>query len=184
VWALDITSDLGIPTVVALSRRVDGAPEKIIQGYGCHLDPSIAVSRALTEMNQMLMLVDRTPINPSFDPDNERWFRSATVANQPYLLPDPDAPATALDRPRAWSGDIAADVARCVDIVAAHGLETLVLDQTRPDIELNVVKVVVPGLRHFWARFAPGRLYDVPVQLGWLPRRLTEAELNPIPVSS
>jgi ribosomal protein S12 methylthiotransferase accessory factor len=40
----------------------------------------------------------------------------------------------------------------------------------------------VPGLRHFWARFAPGRLYDVPVAMGWLERPVPEAELNPTPV--
>ena len=63
-----------------------------------------------------------------------------------------------------------------------HGLETLVLDQTRPDIGLKVIKVYIPGLRHFWARFASGRLYDVPVKLGWLPQPLSEEELNPIPM--
>jgi ribosomal protein S12 methylthiotransferase accessory factor len=57
-----------------------------------------------------------------------------------------------------------------------------VLDQTRPDIGLAVVKVVVPGMRHFWARLAPGRLYEVPVRLGWLERPLDEDELNPIPI--
>jgi ribosomal protein S12 methylthiotransferase accessory factor len=40
----------------------------------------------------------------------------------------------------------------------------------------------VPGLRHFWARFAPGRLYDIPVQMGWMEKPLPEEELNPIPV--
>jgi ribosomal protein S12 methylthiotransferase accessory factor YcaO len=59
-------------------------------------------------------------------------------------------------------------------------MEMLVLDQTRPDIGLPVVKVIVPGLRHFWTRFAPGRLYDVPVKMGWLERPLTEDELNPM----
>ena len=47
-------------------------------------------------------------------------------------------------------------------------------------VDLPVVKVVVPGLRHFWARFAPGRLYEVPVQLGLLDRPLREEELNPV----
>ena len=56
------------------------------------------------------------------------------------------------------------------------------LNQTRSVVGLPVVKVVVPGLRHFWARFAPGRLYDVPVQLGLLDRPLREEELNPIPI--
>jgi hypothetical protein len=47
---------------------------------------------------------------------------------------------------------------------------------------LGYLKVIVPGLRHFWARFAPGRLYDVPVRLGWLPQPLAEEQLNPIPM--
>jgi hypothetical protein len=29
---------------------------------------------------------------------------------------------------------------------------------------------------------APGRLYDVPVKLGWLAAPLAENELNPVPV--
>ncbi|BAF60458.1 MAG: hypothetical protein K6T66_14980 [Peptococcaceae bacterium] len=47
---------------------------------------------------------------------------------------------------------------------------------------MPVVKVVVPGLRHFWARFAPGRLYDVPAGMGWLKEPLREEDLNPIPM--
>jgi oxazoline/thiazoline synthase len=70
-------------------------------------------------------------------------------------------------------------VMTCVDIAAARGLETLVVDQSRPDTELHVVKVIVPGLRHFWPRFAPGRLYEAPVQMGWLKQSLTEDRLNP-----
>ena len=61
-------------------------------------------------------------------------------------------------------------------------MEMLVLDQTRPDIGLPVVKVVVPGLRHIYPRFARGRLYDVPVRLGWRDAPLLEDELNPIPL--
>ena len=63
---------------------------------------------------------------------------------------------------------MAEDVRLCQALVERQGMEMMVLDQTRPEIGLPVVKVIVPGLRHFWARFAPGRLYDVPVRLGWL----------------
>lgn len=76
-------------------------------------------------------------------------------------------------------GDLARDVARCVRRAAERGLEALVLDQTRPEIGLRVVRVVVPSLRHFWPRFGPGRLYTVPVELGWLAARRREEELNP-----
>jgi len=54
---------------------------------------------------------------------------------------------------------------------------------TAPDVGMPVVKVMVPGMRHFWPRYAPGRLYDVPVSMGWLTEPLTEAQLNQTPSS-
>jgi ribosomal protein S12 methylthiotransferase accessory factor len=71
-------------------------------------------------------------------------------------------------------------VMTCVRLAEQAGLDFLVLDQTRPDVEVPVVRVIVPGLRHFYRRFAPGRLYDVPVKLGWRDWPLTEGELNPL----
>jgi ribosomal protein S12 methylthiotransferase accessory factor len=61
-------------------------------------------------------------------------------------------------------------------------MELLVLDQTRPDVGLPVVKVIVPGMRHFWARFAPGRLFDVPVLLGRHAHPVRYEEINPVPL--
>jgi len=46
---------------------------------------------------------------------------------------------------------------------------------------MYVAKVVVPGLRYWGARFGPGRLYDVPVRLGWVEGPLSEDNLNPTP---
>jgi ribosomal protein S12 methylthiotransferase accessory factor YcaO-like protein len=43
-----------------------------------------------------------------------------------------------------------------------RGIDVLVLDQTRPDVGLPVVRVIMSSMRHYWARLAPGRLYDVP----------------------
>ena len=80
------------------------------------------------------------------------------------------------------STDTRQDVEVCRALVEARGMELLVLDQTRPDIGMPVARVVVPGMRHFWARFAPGRLYDVPVAMGRRQHPLAEADLNPAPV--
>jgi bacteriocin biosynthesis cyclodehydratase domain-containing protein len=188
LWALDLTSDLGIPVFAALSRAAEGTEERIMLGFGAHLDARVALLRAVTEMSQMLagLLQEPDPRKlPEHITDEEtvRWLRTATLANQPYLTPDPGIPArVASDFPRAWSDDVTEDVRRCRAIVEGRGMEVFVLDQTRSEIGLPVVKVVVPGLRHFWARFAPGRLYDVPVRLGWLSRPTPEAELNPIPM--
>ena len=43
-------------------------------------------------------------------------------------------------------------------------------------------RTIVPGLRHYKPRFAPGRLYDVPVRLGWRQEPLEETQLNPVPL--
>jgi ribosomal protein S12 methylthiotransferase accessory factor len=188
VWALELTSDLGIPTVGAFSRVTDGPAENILVAFAAHLDPKIAVLRALGEMNQFIPGVHQTFVNgepiPQFDdPTFLRWCESATLANQPYLVPDDSAPLrTAAAWPGLSSDDFLDDLHLCQRVVEEAGLEMLVVDLTRPDVGLPVVKVIVPGLRHFWPRYAPGRLYDVPVKLGWMSTPTAEEDLNPFPI--
>lgn len=188
VWALDLTSDLGIPAVAALSRRVDKAEEDIIYGFGAHLDPAMALLRALTELNQSLEAVPSAAGDESMrsyrgSAEAEHWWRSVRAADTAYLLPDPTAPQRNLRAIAILAArDLLDDIALCRARAAAAGLEVYVLDQTRPDIGFPTVRVVVPGLRHFWARFGPGRLYDVPVRLGWLDHPRPEEELNPFVV--
>lgn len=184
-WALDLTSDLGIPVFVAISKVTEGKEEQLLFGLGCHLDARIALQRAFAEMNQMLSMAHRGEDGELSLDDSEtlEWLRHATVANQPYMAPDPAQPFTRFsDHPIQHSGEFLQDIGHCRSIIEAQGMEMLVLDQTRADVGMPVVKVVVPGLRHFWARFAPGRLYDVPVKMGWLEKPRLESELNPTPI--
>jgi oxazoline/thiazoline synthase len=187
VWALDLTSDFHIPTFVALSRCVGHGPENIMLGFGTHFDPATALRRALSELNQMLPYVMETgPGGKGYsttETDLVQWWSKATVANQPYLLPDQDTePRVPWDYSYVPRLDLKDDIDAIVALTRAHGMDLMVLDQTRPDIGLPVVKVIVPGLRHFRARFAPGRLYDIPVELGLLPSPTTYDELNPVPM--
>jgi len=186
LWVLDLTADLGIPAFIALSARTGPVDrEEIIFAPAAHLDPAIALLRALTELNQMLpgvLDVDEDGEYTYDDVECTEWWKTATRDNQPYLVPSPAPVTRKADFPQLWSSDIAADLTFCRSLVEGLGLEMLIHDQTRPDTGLPVLKVIVPGMRHFWARFAPGRLYDVPPQLGWLEHRLTEDELNPIPI--
>jgi ribosomal protein S12 methylthiotransferase accessory factor len=168
---LDITTDLGIPTFAALLFSPDG--KRVCTGFGSHLEARLGVQRALTEVNQFF---DSRPGAPS--------MQDATpYLGADYMRPDPDvAPRTRGDYPEVHHDDLRDDVAHCVQKAALAGLETIVLDQSRPDLGLSVVKVVVPGMRHFWPQLGPGRLYDVPVRAGWRDRPLAEAELNPLPI--
>ncbi|MCU0682622.1 MAG: TOMM precursor leader peptide-binding protein [Polyangiaceae bacterium] len=84
--------------------------------------------------------------------------------------------------PSPASADLRADLEHCIHRLDEAGLELIVVDKTRPDLGVHVIQAIVPGLRHFWPRFGPGRLYDVPPALGWLPRPLGEGELNPVPL--
>jgi hypothetical protein len=67
----------------------------------------------------------------------------------------------------------------CVDRLRDRNLSAYVIELTRQEVALPVVRIVVPELRHCWNRLGPGRLYDVPVQLGWLECPLREVDLNP-----
>jgi ribosomal protein S12 methylthiotransferase accessory factor len=96
------------------------------------------------------------------------------------LAPAADAPRRRSDFDDMSGADIVDDIHALRRAVEARGMTVLACDQTRADVGLPVVKAVVPGLRHFRERFAPGRLYDVPVDLGWRSHPTSEAELNPI----
>ncbi len=187
LWMLDITSDIGIPVFVALSRRPDGETEDIIYGAGAHTDPRIAALRAVCELNQCLTWLPRPgkadgrPVID--DPTALRWWKAARLSECSWLAPADGEPCGAASRYRGIeTADTREDVENCRALVEDRGMEFLVLDQTRPDIGMPVARVIVPGMRHFWARFAPGRLYDVPVSMGWRKTPLAEADLNPAPV--
>jgi ribosomal protein S12 methylthiotransferase accessory factor len=184
-WALDLTGDLGVPVVVAISARVDSPVEDIIYGFGSDLDPSAAVHKALLEMNQSLFSVYKSaargaPKYRNDQPAARRWFQSATRANQPYIVPDLKLPAKKLaDFASHDHANWDDDAVECVERLRAAGLETFVLDQTRPDIGLPVCRALIPGLCHFWPRFGHRRLYEIPVIMGWKQSPTPENDLNP-----
>jgi len=170
--------------VCAASRRRTGACEELVFAFGAHLDPNVAVVRALVELVQFLATFERWEPDDEnryvgFDEAAARWWRSATLESQSYLAPA-DGPARSVNElPDLTDPDLLVELRRCVDRVNGCGIPVYLLDQTRPDVDLPVVKVVAPGLRHMWARLGRGRLYDVPVALGWQDRPLAEEELNP-----
>jgi ribosomal protein S12 methylthiotransferase accessory factor len=170
IWVLDVTNDLQTPAFVALARHQDTG--RYCVGFGCHLEARLGVQRALTELNQFFDLT-KLPL----------LWEESEVKDSSFLFPDPSVRArTAQDFPAAQHEDIREDVQTCIDRAGQLGLEVVVMNQTRPDLGLSVAKVVVPGLRHFWPRLGPGRLYDVPVRLGWRAQPLSEEALNSVPL--
>src|SRR5581483_978882 len=175
LWALDLTADLGIPVAVAVVASPDGGG--IGMGFGAHVDFRRAVIRAATELVQLGLGAPSGGVGSGVPQDLH-------LERYPFLGPDPELPARRFDPDSQGVDDVSSALEFCCTAIEQQGTEVLVLDQTRPDIGLPVVKVLAPGLRHFWTRFGPGRLYDVPVALGRLDRPGAEAELTPRPPTS
>jgi ribosomal protein S12 methylthiotransferase accessory factor len=177
LWVLDVTSDLGVPAYVAIMHWMKDGRENIEFGSGAHFDRRIALLRSLTELSQFLSI--GLMGGGSGEKSSLDGVSPLRLENYPFLHPTGRPPATpqlGIDVPLDSARE---QVEACVEIARRAGHDFLVLDQTRPDVEVPVARVIVPGLRHFYQRFGPGRLYDVPVKLGWLDRPLPESELTP-----
>jgi ribosomal protein S12 methylthiotransferase accessory factor len=163
--------------------------ENIVFGFGAHLDAEIAAMRALTEINQVLPSaeapgsIQRIAFYSREASSFINWLAEIRISEHSYLSPDQGRQRTYKEFD-IWEGDSMHEVlVYCFERASSCGIEILALDQTRSDIGLSVVRVVAPGLRHFWKRWAPGRLYDVPVDMDLLHEKRSEYQLNPIPLS-
>jgi oxazoline/thiazoline synthase len=180
LWVLDITSDIDIPVVTAVLHWQEDGRERIEFAAGAHFDLRIATLRAVTGLNKILAIDRMTrSANAATAADRDAALQLSLRKNA-YLLPHGKAASRGARSRKFADMDRRDRVLACVKLAKRLGLDFLVLDQTRPDIGVPVARVIVPGLRHP-GRFAPGRLYDVPVKLGLRKRPLREAGLNPIP---
>jgi len=179
---LDLTSDFEISVFAAVSARENGTG--ILIGTGAHLDPEVGVHRAIGELCQVVETLDRRGTKrhgrlTTVEVALERWLRGENIRTHSYLVPS--GQPMRLQALTDWSQpDLKDEIDWCVERARSLGLEVLVLDLTRRDLNFPVARVIVPGMRHCWARLAPGRLYDVPVKLGWQKQALRETDLNPI----
>ena len=79
-----------------------------------------------------------TQYSPSCDRLAVDWWKTATLSDRPYLVPDKRIAAKVSgDYREIASDDLLEDVKLCQQIVEKNGLEMLVLDQTRPDIAIR-----------------------------------------------
>jgi ribosomal protein S12 methylthiotransferase accessory factor len=181
---LDITSDLGIPVFAAISANACGADVRI--GLGCNPEPTTAAVRAVGELVQQMWgsTWDRQQHQMQggfFANAGSEWNRLVNLSNSPHLSPTGSYPIDQVQKglPRAKMS-----IERSNDELLGRlndaGLRAYFVDLTRDDIQVPCVRAIVPGLRHFWRRMAPGRLYDVPVRMRWLSDPMSEDDMNPI----
>lgn len=159
----DLTGDLDIPTFVAMSVRQPGDIPRF--GFGAHFNARSALRAALVELGQAIR----------FHAQESRKWVGFDWSGQSHLTA-PDGPPRRAEHYR--DAEETPTIRECADAAAAVRAEVFVRDCTRADIGLPCVKVVVPGLRGIRPRFGPGRLFDVPIRMGWLAEPRARTELN------
>lgn len=171
LYLIDIATDVNIPTYAAVSPAADGSEP--LFASAAHPSAREAALKAASEVAQLIFLTIQAG---GLERDLHAWVQSATLSSQTYLVPQ--RWCTPLSEPGPLTSQQV--IQRCIEALQAVRLRAIAVDQSRADVLAKTVRVVVPGLRHIWARFGPGRLYEVPVRLGWVSRPTGESGLNSI----
>ena len=148
IW--QVASDLGVAVFVCdlPTRPGDHAPLlRRSRGAGCHPEPEVALARALAEAAQSRLhriAGLRNDLTPEAYTDTAASLGGAALLD---ALSDA-APGLAFDEaPRFSSRDIGEDVRWLLDRLAQRGFKQVVaIDLTRDQLDLPVVRMVVPGL--------------------------------------
>lgn len=148
-WLIDITTDLDVPCVVAISCLHDG--RGIACGFSARTTLRAAADSALVEMGQMelayaLVEAKRHEGSPLSEYDQIHVTRRSALDATWCELLHPVAP------PRRHPAIAAATpvqaLASLVERLSSNGIETYAIDLTRQAFEIPVVRIIAPCLQH------------------------------------
>ena len=145
----DLTIDIGVPTIgAAADDTVTQDPEMLTIGVGTHLNPEIAAIRAITEVaqsrathkhgakiNAQLQKVTRDMGYEKIKKVNHMWF-------------GPNQRKVKLEDMEDRSTDYVLDDIEVVlgSLMEAGFQSVVAVDLTRPELQVPVVRMIVPGL--------------------------------------
>jgi len=148
VW--EMTGDIGIPSFMCMiaeppGRRLSPIPSS--RGMGCHPSREIALLRALTEAAQGRLTI----ISGSRDDLSRKWYdleTSPDIVRLDWSRMQIEGPLRRFEDAPTFEGEtLDDDVEWELERLRAVGIERVVsVDLTRPEFNLPVVRVVIPGL--------------------------------------
>lgn len=171
-WLLDLTTDVGVPVVAAVSVRTDGTGTTL--GFGAARTRTDAARRATDELLQVLACLEFGEEFGLTGAGTPQW-QAQDGRTLPFLRPHGE-----LDVPHDGPGSTAHPTAEPTDEDVLHdwstrlalaGVDVGWLDLTDPTVGIPVVRVVSAQLRPWHRRLGPGRLrldgpenpWDLPV---------------------
>jgi len=122
VQFLDITTELGVPCYKAF---VQGPGGEILKGCAAHLDGKKAAVSALLEV-----------------PFHASWFRPVPTPSDMKTVKEDSLPDYS-------AGNAAQDLQLLERLLIANGYHPIYVNLTRKDLDIPVVKAIVPGLEMF-----------------------------------
>ena len=148
VYLKDITSDIGIPTCAAVSDDIKlRDPTLLTTGMGTHTSAKVAVLRALTEVAQSRL----TQIHGAREDTTHADFRKQIGYERTKRLNkhwfETSAKKSFGEIESFESEDFLLDIVYMLGKLRDAGLDrVVVVDLTREEIGVPVVRVIVPGL--------------------------------------
>lgn len=159
IKVVDLTSDVEMTTIAAVSDdKILKDPALLTLGVGTHLDPEIAVLRALTEVAQSRA----TQIHGTREDTTRAVFMRKTGYERMKRINKhwfgESEEAIELKEIKNGSGkSFREDIETSMDLLKKAGFEdVLYVDLTRPEIDIPVVRVIIPGMEVY--SVDPGRI--------------------------
>ncbi len=148
-------TDFPFPVIAAFLCHSEH-PANCCVAFGCHLDPELALSRAITEAVQLLP--------PSVN--QQEWLLSGAAQRFEERAP---VSVTCRGLENLVAEDLKENIDTCLAILARSGSEVIVVDLSLPELPFPVVRVLVTGLQpiiHTGDRRYSRRFFEVPEKLG------------------
>lgn len=148
---LDLTVDTGVPVyaccIVDAQAQSRWRHLPAFNGYGCHLDPAIALLRAITEAVQSRLTHISGSRDDIFPEDYRRGGHPDELASLRARMGEGAPQRHFAERGSQAGSDFRADLDALLEALRRVGLgQALVVDLSQPQLGVPVVKAVVPGL--------------------------------------
>jgi ribosomal protein S12 methylthiotransferase accessory factor len=149
---MDFTADINIPTIAASADdTVTKDAGLLTLGMGTHLDPEVAILRALTEVAQSRA----TQINGAredtvrADFAREAGYERMKRINK-YYFKQEDEQISLSDIENKSTHSITEDIEIVKNELMANDIEKILyVDLTRPEIDVSVVRVIIPEMEMY-----------------------------------
>lgn len=155
VVTFDCTVDTGVPTFTSYLCDLGNPAMGVYHGYGTHLDPQVAVIRSICEAAQGRLVFIAGSRDDSFRHHRRLHEINAaahrTLLGQPFTVDLRDIADESTDT-------FEDDGRTLLSKLEAIGIEQILwADITHPDVGVDVVRVIVPGLEGYMLQdFTPG----------------------------